>query len=172
MHPLKWAGALGISAIALAGCATPPEGPTVRVMPAPGKPFEVFVADDQYCRSYASQSTGNSTEAANTAAVGSAVAATALGAAAGALIGGNSQGAGVGAGMGLLVGSAAGANQSGARGYGLQRRYDIAYEQCMYAKGNILPGQAIPYNRSPPPPAYLPPPPPAPYPPPPPPPPQ
>jgi len=160
MHPLKWATALGIGAVALTGCATAPEGPTVRVMPAPGKPFEVFVADDQYCRSYASQSTGNSTEATNSAAVGSAVVGTAVGAAAGALIGGNSQGAGVGAGMGLLMGSAAGANQSGRGGYSLQRRYDIAYEQCMYAKGNLLPGQSIPYNNRLPPPPPPPPPPP------------
>jgi len=76
-----------------------PSGPGVSVMPPPGKPFEVFVADDQYCRSYASQAAGgNAQEAANTAAVGSAVVGTAVGAAAGALIGGGSRGAGVGAG--------------------------------------------------------------------------
>jgi len=140
-----------------------PSGPGVSVMPPPGKPFEVFVADDQYCRSYASQAAGgNAQEAANTAAVGSAVVGTAVGAAAGALIGGGSRGAGVGAGMGLLAGSTIGAGESSRSGYSIQRRYDIAYEQCMYAKGNLLPGQRIPYNASllPPPQSSLPPPPP------------
>src|ERR1700690_2488053 len=98
MNPLKWATALGIGALALTGCASVPDGPTVRVMPAPGKPFEVFVADDQYCRSYAMQSIGgaHAQDQANSNAVGSAVVGTALGAAAGALIGGNSRGAGTG----------------------------------------------------------------------------
>jgi len=162
MHPLKWATALGAGAIALAGCAVVPSGPSVRVMPAPGKPFEVFVAEDQYCQSYARQTQGTSTqEAANTSAVGSAVVGTAVGAAAGALIGGNGRSAGTGAGLGLLVGSAAGAGESSRSGYSAQRRYDISYEQCMYAKGNLLPGQSLPYNGNalPPPPPPPPPPP-------------
>ena len=33
----------------MTGCATIPTGPTLAVMPAPGKPFEVFVADDSVC---------------------------------------------------------------------------------------------------------------------------
>jgi len=110
----------------------------------------------QYCRSYASQSISGNAEQANTAAVGSAVVGTAIGAAAGALIGGNSRGAGVGAGTGLIIGSAAGANQSARSGYSQQRRYDISYEQCMYAKGKLLQGQSIRYS------AGLPPPPPGP----------
>jgi hypothetical protein len=156
MQPQKWIVVVGLGAAALMGCVVAPTGPTVRVMPAPGKPFEVFAADDQYCRGYASQaSNGYAQESAN-AGVGSAVAGTALGAAAGALIGGNSRSAGTGAGIGLIMGSAAGSNE-GARGtYGAQRRYDISYEQCMYAKGNLVPGQSLPYN------SYLPPPPPPP----------
>lgn len=31
----------------LAGCASLPDGPRVAVMPAPNKPFDVFVADDR-----------------------------------------------------------------------------------------------------------------------------
>jgi hypothetical protein len=42
----------------------------------------------------------------------------------------------------------------------MQRRYDIAYQQCMYAKGNQLPGQAVRQNIPPPPPPPAPPPPP------------
>ncbi len=50
--------------------------------------------------------------------------------------------------MGLLAGSAIGAGESSRSGYSIQRRYDVAYEQCMYAKGNLLHGQRIPYNAS------------------------
>ena len=85
MHPLKWGTVFGIGAVALVGCATVPDSPSVRVMPAPGKPFEVFVSDDHVCRSYASQSISGKEEAANNAAIGSAVAGTAIGAAAEAL---------------------------------------------------------------------------------------
>jgi hypothetical protein len=135
-------------------------------MPGPGKPFEVFVAEDQYCQSYAKQSLGTSPQdAANTAAVGSAVAGTALGAAAGALIGGSGRGAATGAGVGLLMGSAVGGNESARSGYSAQRRYDISYEQCMYAKGNVLPGQSLHSYGAPPPPPSMPPPPPPPPPP-------
>ena len=35
--------ALTLSALALlGGCATTPMGPTVQVLPSPGKPFEIF----------------------------------------------------------------------------------------------------------------------------------
>jgi len=56
MHALKWGTSLGIGVITLTGCAVIPDGPSVGVMPVPGKPFEVFIADDQYCRGYAAQS--------------------------------------------------------------------------------------------------------------------
>lgn len=67
-------------------------------MPAPGKPFDLFVAEDRECRQFAQQSIGT---AANQDAMGS--------------------------------------DASRYSGYEAQRRYDIAYEQCMYAKGNQLP---------------------------------
>jgi hypothetical protein len=70
--------------------------------------------------------------------------------------------------MGLLAGSAAGAGAGQYSGYDLQRRYDNAYIQCMYAKGQRVPvsGQmtsapARPVNPPPAPTgAYAPPPPP------------
>ena len=77
---MKSVGVIG-SALAVAmllqGCAQTPMGPTVQVLPAPGKPFEVFVSEDQYCQGYARQTVGtNAQDAANNAAVGSAVAGT------------------------------------------------------------------------------------------------
>lgn len=143
----------------LAGCATQaPIGPTVSVMPTPGKPFDVFSVEDQQCRQYANQSTGlTSTSSGNF--FGSAAAGTAIGAVAGQLIGGN-QGAGVGAGMGLLAGSAQGGGDAQGSTQDAQWRYNNAYKQCMYAKGNQVPGYQYQRQVAPPPPNYPPPPPP------------
>jgi hypothetical protein len=126
----------------LAGCATYPTGPSVAVMPAPGKPFDLFVAEDRECRQFAQQSLGGTTaqQAATTSAAESIAVGTALGAVAGAAMGGRGQsGAGTGAAIGMLGGAAAGSEASRYSGNEAQRRYDIAYEQCMYAKGNQLP---------------------------------
>ena len=127
----------------LAGCAQMPTGPTVSVMPGPNKPFEVFVADDKLCRDWALSRTGGpGSDAAGQRFAAATATGVVLGAAAGALIGGNHTGAGVGAAMGGLTGAAVGADQSQYTGSTAQRRYDIAYQQCMYAKGNQVPGVA------------------------------
>lgn len=149
-----WRGGLLPAALTLglAACVSMPSGPSVRVMPAPNKPFDVFVQDDARCRSFAFNQVGG-TEANDAAArsgVASAAVGTAVGAAAGALAGG-SQGAGYGAAGGLLIGSAAGANAAGVSSWELQRRYDVAYEQCMYAAGNQVPGYRTPTYYPPPP---------------------
>ena len=54
-------------------------------------------------------------------------------------MGGNRQSAAAGAGMGLLVGTLAGTGAGESSAYGTQRRYDNAYVQCMYAKGQRVP---------------------------------
>jgi hypothetical protein len=140
-------------AIVVSGCASAPTGPRVAVMPAQGKPFEVFVADDKLCRTYAEQSIGESrNESAAKNFAGAAAVGTVVGAAAGAL---SNEGHGSGgAGAGLVVGSMVGAGESANASRDSQRRYDIAYEQCMYAKGNQIPGYATQrqtYNPPPPP---------------------
>ena len=164
-----------VALLALGACTTIPIGPSVMALPGTGKNFDQFRADDAVCRQYALDQVGGAT--ANETAVESGVKSAAAGAAVGALAGaamGGHQGAGVGAGMGLLVGSAAGANAGRGSGYGSQRRYDNAYVQCMYAKGERVPvsGQLSESPRSyapppatagayaPPPPGYPPPPPP------------
>ncbi|HEY5292561.1 MAG TPA: glycine zipper family protein [Burkholderiales bacterium] len=162
----------------LGACTTIPTGPSVLVMPGTGKSFDQFRGDDADCRQFAQSQIGGATanDTAVDSGVKSAVVGTAVGALAGAAMGGH-QGAGVGAGVGLLAGSAAGAGAGQASGYSAQRRYDNAYIQCMYAKGDrvpvsgrMMPGPAPAVNRPPPPAnAYTPPPPPPGYPPPPPP---
>ena len=126
--------------LSLAACTTIPTGPSVMVMPGTGKSFDQFRADDASCRQFALGQTGGVT--ANEMAVDSGVKSAAVGAAIGALAGaamGGHQGAGVGAGVGLLAGSAVGANAGHVSGYGSQQRYDNAYVQCMYAKGERVP---------------------------------
>ena len=146
-------------ALALAGCVQMPTGPEVRVMPAPYKPFELFEADDAACRDFAHRRLEPSTAQAQGSAAAATVTGAAVGAAAGGLIGG-SQGAATGAGVGLVAGSLGAAGRADQSSWSLQRRYDFAYEQCMYAKGNQVPGYA-PVNPPPPPPPVAPPPPPA-----------
>jgi uncharacterized protein YcfJ len=119
----------------LAACVSAPQGPRVAVMPTPGKPLDLFAAEDQYCRSYAQQSLGPDRRA--EAAVGSAVVGTILGAAVGSVMSSRRHdNTAAGAATGLLMGTAIGASGSAAEGMGAQQRYDIAYEQCMVSKNN------------------------------------
>jgi hypothetical protein len=167
-----------VALLMLGACTTIPTGPSVLVMPGTGKSFDQFRGDDADCRQFALSQVGGTT--ANDTAIESGMKSAAVGATVGALAGaamGGHQGAAVGAGMGLLAGSAAGANAGQASGYGSQRRYDNAYIQCMYAKGdrvpvsgrmevgparavNPPPAPASTYAPPPPPPGYPPPPPP------------
>jgi hypothetical protein len=146
--------------LVLGGCATLPTGPSVLVLPPPDKPFEQFQADDAICRQWAAQQIGMSPQetvnqnTATGAVVGTAIGAG-LGAAIGAASGNAGAGAAIGAGTGLLFGTASGANAGQVYGYEAQRRYDISYQQCMYAKGNQIPGTVTrtrTIRRAPPPP--------------------
>ena len=42
-----------------------------------------------------------------------------------------------------MFGGAAAGNAGAVSTYSLQRQYDIAYMQCMYARGNQVPGQMV-----------------------------
>jgi hypothetical protein len=159
----------------LTACATIPTGPSVMVLPGTGKSFDQFRIDDALCRQFAYEQVGGVTaqQAAQKGAVSSALVGTALGAAAGAAIGSASgdagAGAAIGAGSGLIIGSAAGTGYATESYYEAQQRYDYAYLQCMYAKGNRIPvyggyisqPPSAPARREfppPPPPSYPPPP--------------
>ena len=161
-------------AVLLTGCASIPDGPSVMVLPGSGQSFEQFQVDQAVCQQYATAQLGGGTPggAAAQSGVASAAVGTALGAAAGAALGGGAGGAVVGAGGGLVAGSLVGTGAASSSFYSNQQRYDIAYIQCMYAKGhqvpvnghfsNVIPRQTeslAPAN-IPPPPAGTPPPPP------------
>jgi hypothetical protein len=144
---IKWSSAFlfVLAAAVLGGCATMPSGPSVMVLPGTGKSFEAFQADDAVCRQWAAQQTGITPQKAvndnlaGGAAVGT-LAGAAVGAAAGATSGNAGTGAVIGAGSGLALGTAAAAGPAASAGQETQRRYDNAYQQCMYAKGNQIPG--------------------------------
>ena len=156
---------LFISLLALVGCATIPTGPSVMVLPPAGKSFEQFQSEDAICRQWARQQIGLSPqETVNQNTANSAVIGTVIGAGVGAAIGSASgnmgSGAAIGAGSGLLLGAASGANSGRVYGWEAQRRYDNTYLQCMYAKGNLIPGVTRParhIRRMPPPPPGYPP---------------
>ena len=173
---------LFLAVTAVNACATIPTGPNVMVLPGPGKSLEAFQSDDTVCRQWARQQIGAepsdtvNQNLAGGAAIGTLMGAV-LGAAIGAAYGDAGTGAAVGAASGLLGGTAVASGPAYEAGYQVQRRYDNAYQQCMYSKGNEIPGLVRPSRRAvppppPPPPGFTPgppvPPPPGAYPPPPP----
>lgn len=160
-----------------AGCVSVPTAPSVAVMPGSGRSFEEFQADDATCRQWAQNQSGSPSQTAGENTTIGAVLGTliggALGAAFGAAAGNPAMGAAVGAGVGLAGGTASGYNAGAYAASTVQQRYDVAYQQCMYAKGHQVPmargttqrqvtsSRAVP--TPPPPPPGSPPPPPAGY---------
>jgi Putative peptidoglycan binding domain len=134
------------TAALLAGCAATPLGPTVQVMPGPGKTLDAFQADNGACKMFASDQVKGQADAANQRAFGTALLTTALGAglgAAGGSLGGDAGGgAAVGAAVGAGAGTAIGAGNNSADQQGIQAQYDNAFSQCMYTKGEAVPGYA------------------------------
>ncbi|HYM01682.1 MAG TPA: glycine zipper family protein, partial [Stellaceae bacterium] len=135
----------------LAGCASQPIGPTVNVMPAPNKPFERFAEEDAFCRDFARQQIAGAPEQANSAVIGSAIVGTVLGAGLGAAVGGG-QGAAAGAATGTIIGTGVGSSGAAWAQMTIQQRYNVAFMQCMYAKGNQVPGYSVVATMPPPPP--------------------
>lgn len=118
--------------VLLAGCATQPMGPSIPVMPAQGKSMDAFQADENYCEQYAGDRASGKVKEANDQELRNGIVGAALGAGIGALAG-NTKGALIGGGVGALLGGSSGAGYDQHR---VQRVYDIAYGQCMTARGN------------------------------------
>jgi hypothetical protein len=146
----------GVSAVValgllLSGCAQTPLGPTVQVMPGPGKSFDAFQFDQAGCKQFAESTVAGQAQNANNRAVGAAAIGTLLGAGLGAAIGGG-RGAAIGAGSGAIAGTGVGMGGSSNEQFGIQQQYDNAFAQCMYAKGNMVPGYGPMMVNAPPPP--------------------
>jgi len=145
--------ALMLAPLALTACATAPSAPPsprVAVMPGPKKSLAAFDADDRRCRNWADAHLDETPgEAAADSTARGALAGTLLGAGAGAAIGSTQgqvgSGALIGAASGLALGTLAGASAGNQSAAEVQRRYDIAYAQCMTSAGNSV--QAPPPRR-------------------------
>jgi peptidoglycan hydrolase-like protein with peptidoglycan-binding domain len=104
----------------------------------------MFAADQTACKTFAAQQVQGQADAANRQAIGAGALATVVGAGAGAAIGGGGRytgrSAAAGAGLGIATGAAIGAQTSqNAQGV-IQLQYDNAYAQCMYTRGDQVPG--------------------------------
>lgn len=157
---IRVAAAAAISTLVLlGGCATEPMGPTIPVMPAQGKSMDAFQQDEAYCEQYADDRAAGKVKQANNEELKRGIIGAALGTGLGALAG-NTKGAIVGGTVGAIIGSSSGAGYDQHR---VQRGYDIAYGQCMTARGNEVGMRRHPHRMRGdygPPPDYAPPPPP------------
>lgn len=138
--------ALG-AALALSGCVSVPQGPTVAVMPGTSKSLDEFHADNGGCQQYAQSAIAGPTQAAYNQAganvVGSAAFGALIGALFGSVTGDAGYGAAWGAGTGAMFGSAAAGNGAAVSSYALQQQYNAAYMQCMYTQGNQVPARVV-----------------------------
>jgi hypothetical protein len=132
--------------LGLAACVPAKMGPTVQVMPGTGKSFAEFQADQAACEAYADGQVAGARKQANQQAVGTALVGSALGAGLGAAAGN----AGAGAAAGAAVGTGIAASNAQNATLTIQQQYDNAYSQCMYAKGEQVPGFAPPAPPPPP----------------------
>ena len=143
-------GGLGMLML-LSACAQTPMGPTVPVMPAPGKSLEAFQMDQGQCKLFADQAVAGQAQNANLRGLGTAALTTALGAGLGGAIGGG-RGAGIGAAGGALGGAGFGGMTSSREQLSIQEQYNNAFAQCMYTRGNQVPGMGPVMAQPPPPP--------------------
>jgi len=129
-----------VSLLLISACVTVPTGPSTMALPGTGVGWDRFRVDDGECQQFALAQSGGMTaqQAGANSGAASAAVGTLVGAAAGAAINGGT-GAAIGAGAGFAAGALAGTGAASASSYELQRRYDNAYLQCMYAKGHKVP---------------------------------
>jgi hypothetical protein len=112
-------------------------------MPTKGKSFADFQREDAECQDYADTRVAGRAQAANNRAVRDTVIGAALGTAVGAALN-RRNGAGPGAAAGAVLGAGVAANDAEYSQASLQGRYNLAYAQCMTAKGNEV---ATPHPR-------------------------
>ena len=141
MKPFDLRPAAIVAAALMLSACVGQMAPTVPVMPGPNKPFDAFSADQAVCRQYADSQIAPLRDQANAQTVGSGLLGAALGAGVGAAVGGG-RGAAIGAASGAAIGTTYGAANAQMAGMTLQQQYDVFYSQCMYGRGNQIPGYA------------------------------
>jgi hypothetical protein len=133
-----------LSVVIVAGCAHTPDGPLATAVPPPEKPFADFQADQAACKQYAASQVQGQAEQVNHRAVAAGLLGTllgaGLGAAGGSFSGSAGSGAAVGAAGAALLAGGFGAAGTADQQHLIQTQYDNAFTQCMYARGNDVPG--------------------------------
>lgn len=132
----KWSVAVA-KLVLLAGCVPAVMAPTVVATPGAGKAPADFAADHNTCAVLADQQIAPAKTAANNQIVGSVLLNAALGSGGAAAAGGSNGDVAANA---VANGLGAGAATAQSAQATLQRQYDFDYAQCMYAKGNNVPG--------------------------------
>jgi len=128
----------------LVGCASAPTGPTVMVMPRAGQDFKQFKADNEECKQYASDEAEKTSNASFKNGAATTGVLMGIGALAGLLLmGGRSVNVGTGAGAGLIAGGLAGSLGQNKKEDQAQAQYNMAFQQCMFAKGNAVTGATV-----------------------------
>jgi hypothetical protein len=110
--------------------------PTTGVTPGPGKSAADFASDVDACKATAAANVKGQVDAANQKAALGAAGGLALGAITGGALGTSTSNAGDAA--------AAGAQASAQAQSSIQQQYDASYNNCMFAKGDVVPGMAPP----------------------------
>jgi hypothetical protein len=119
-------------------------------MPAPYKPFEAFQRDQTLWMSYTNQQVRAQVQQTNEGTLGIAALGTLVGAGVGAAACGG-RGAAIGAASGVVSRDSCCWSHGHKTQYFVQQRYNIAYSQCMHARGDQVPGFASPTVPPPPP---------------------
>jgi hypothetical protein len=122
----------------LTGCATQPLEPTVAVAPPPKKLPEAFQVDQAVCKQYADQQVADYQENPSVALGVMMVGLILIPGLGWAWAG--ERGVIVGGALGLGGGAALGVSEEERTRSDAQRRYDLAYQQCMYVEGNDVAG--------------------------------
>ncbi len=122
--------------IVLAGCVPAVMAPSVAATPGPGKMPTDLASDTTACAAQANQQMAPAIQAANNQVAGTVLLNAVIG-------GGGSAAAGASnsevAANSVANGATAGAANAQAAAATLQQQYDVAYSQCMYARGDNVP---------------------------------
>src|ERR1700682_1590124 len=134
---IRLRGSIPLVALALVmGCDTMPQAPTVTTLPGIHKSVDEFRTDDVDCRQYAAAQLGSAVSASRGLGGGltGALSGSAVCAATNPAVGGDRS-----ATRGTAGSLIDGTDSAQFAGFGLQQRYNCAYVQCMYARGDRVP---------------------------------
>lgn len=134
---MKIRAAFPAALLALSGCILPPISPSVKVFPAQGKSSERFAQEDASCKEFALHEISGYPYHADSDVVGGAISGTLLGPGVEVSVNAGQTATKV---MVMLIGTGIYERGDAWMQMTLQQRDNVAYMQCMHAKGNDVPG--------------------------------